>query len=368
MLLYLTIFAIVALLALSAVMMNKPRALTVVEGLAIAALFWILSFSRWENGTDWEPYLYVYSSMALHGTIRDAFSGFMSMEPGYLMTNLALGWANSYHLFLCVIGLIVIGLKAVRIVDLSPCATYSFLIYLASLLGDIFFVRQSIAISICFFSLGFLIRRQHKVFILFVLIAATFHYSALLFLMAIFFAKERRRTPLSAALVFAISITISLLLFNRLASTAGYIFAPLQYLSDRLGYLTDNETIGALSSTSRNAVRLIEKILVYFFFAYRLPFVDTRYRRNYTVLLNLYYVSVLMTCLFSLEAIAMLRFSLYFSATEIILFPIAILSYSGIRRQAIAMLWTGYAFLRFWVLLQPYYDLYVPYRFFSQRL
>lgn len=368
MLLYLAIFATVSLLALSGVLMNKPRAVTVVEGLAIAVLFWTLSFSRWENGTDWEPYSYVYSSMALHGTIRDAFSGFMAMEPGYLMTNLALAWANSYHLFLCVIGLVVIGLKTIRIIDLSVCVTYSFLIYLASLLGDIFFVRQSIAISICFFSLKYLLDRKPWRFVFCVLLAATFHVSAIIFLIALLAGKETPRSPLRDALVLASCGLLSIFFLNRLVELSANIFLPFQYVANRLAYITNNQSVSELSSASRNVLRMMEKIAVYFFFLWRYQYIEDKYRRTYLVLLNLYFVSTLMTCCLSIGAVQVLRFAFYFSTSEILLFPLAIISFRGLNRQLCAVAVACYSLLRFLLLLQPYYDLYIPYKFFELKI
>jgi hypothetical protein len=365
---YSLLFAVVGLLALTSIGFEEPKVISNAKAIIIAAVFWILSFARWENGTDWVPYNFVYESLALHGTLHDALTGYMGMEPGYLLANLALGWAHSYHFFLLMIGLSVIGLKILRIVDLSPCATYSCLIYLAAMLGDIFFVRQAIAISICFFSLKYLLKQQRKAFALCVLFAATFHYSALIFLLALAFAKDKRRSLRTDATVFTCCIVVSIVLFDRLLQSTGSLLLPIQYLTDRLAYITDNQTVSALSSTSRNVIRMLEKILVYFFFVSRYPYVDATYRRTYSILLNLYYVSVVIICCFSLNVVQILRFAFYFSIPEIILFPIAILSFSGLRRQIVAGAGVGYAFLRFWMLLQPYYDLYVPFNFFGQKL
>lgn len=368
MILYYVLFGFVAFGALSSIGFKEPRMITSAKAVVICALFWLLSFSRWRNGTDWAPYIYVYKSLAQNGTWRDVFAAPMGMEPGYTLLNLILGWADSYHFFLMVAGLLIIGLKLYRILDLSSCATLSCLIYLSVFIGDIFFVRQAIAISICFFAIVYLIDRRPKHFIASVLLASMFHYSALVFLVALPLCKGKPRSALKDFIVLASATVLSTLFLGRLIHMSVGIFVVVGYLADRLQYLTQNDTVGHLSSTGRDAMRLFAGICVYFFFLYRRRYVHPDQQRLYSILLDMDFIATLIICTFSMNAVAILRFAWYFSISELLLFPLAVLSFRGLQRQVVALGVVLLSFVRFWILLRPYYHLYVPYNFFGLKI
>lgn len=368
MILYYALFVLVAFGALSSIGFKEPRLITSAKAVVICTLFWFLSFSRWQNGTDWAPYIYVYKSLAQNGTLHDVFAAPMGMEPGYILLNLLLGWAHSYHVFLMVAGLIIIGLKLYRILDLSSCATLSCLIYLSVFLGDIFFVRQAIAISICFFAIVYLIDRRPKKFIAMVLLASMFHYSAIIFLIALPLCKGKPRSALRDFVVLALAAVLSVFFLDRLIHMSAGIFLAVGYFADRLQYVTHNQAVGHLSSTGRDALRLLASVAVYFFFLYRRRYVHPDQQRLYSILLDMNFIATLIICTFSMNAVAILRFAWYFSISELLLFPLAVLSFRGLRRQVVAVGVVLLSFVRFWILLKPYHNLYVPYNFFGLKI
>ena len=82
MILYITLF--VGLCALSLfeafpIWKTNRLALTIFLG----GTFWALSFSRWENGTDWNAYHSLYESFVSAPSFANIFSG--GIEPGYLL-------------------------------------------------------------------------------------------------------------------------------------------------------------------------------------------------------------------------------------------------------------------------------------------
>lgn len=90
-----------------------------------------------------------------------------------------------------------------------------FFIYLLITLGMFYFmltgVRQNIAISICLFSVQFLIKRKYIIVVLLISLAYTFHKSSLLFLFAILI-YDRQFTTLNICLYIAGLVAVSIYL------------------------------------------------------------------------------------------------------------------------------------------------------------
>lgn len=358
---YLVIFGIVSLAALTSVAFNERKEIVVAKSVLLCAMFWVLSFARWRNGTDWGTYIYTYRSLALHGTLHDAFSGYMAMEPGYLLLNLALGFVGSYHVFLMCVGAVVVGLKLYRIIDLSNCAAISCLVYLCTMFGDIFFVRQAIAISICFFAYKYLIDNKPKKFIFLVLVASTFHYSAIVALVGLFSTRDKPRSVARDATLILLAAVGSKILIGFLSRFIAAEFSLIPYLSARARYITDNSDVSALSSTARDVARIANIALVYLFFSLRSKYITLSSKRIYAVMLNLFFVGTLIVCCFSLVSVQMVRFAMYFTTAEIILLPMAIYTYRGAKRFVALLVFVGYLFLQYIIFMQPYYNAYVPY-------
>lgn len=363
--LYLIIFGVVAISALTSVAFNERREIVAAKATLICAMFWVLSFARWKNGTDWDSYIYVYRTLEMHGTLHDAFSGYMAMEPGYLLLNLMLGFLNSYHAFLMCIGFIIVALKLYRIIDLSTCATISCLVYLCTMLGDIFFVRQSIAISICFFAYKYLIEKKPGKYIACVLLATTFHYSAMVALLGLFAAKQKPRSSTRDLIVLILAAAASAVAMNFLFKYAASYFSAIPYLAAREIYIENNKSVGALSSTSRNLARIANILIVYMFFTQRASYIKDAAKATYTVMLNLFFGASLIVCFFSMVSVEAVRFSMYFTTAGLILFPMAIFTYKGSKRLIALAIVAAYLFLQYIVFMQPYYHYYVPYHFWG---
>lgn len=136
-------------------------------------------------GVDVAAYIPAYE---LAGTLDIAGGGrLMNFEPGYLyFSQLFSALGVSAQLYLGIVAAAVMVPIGATIRRYSVSAWLSILLYVT--LGLFVFsfsgLRQAIAIGICFFALRFIKDKRLLWFVLAVLLAATFHTSALVFLFA----------------------------------------------------------------------------------------------------------------------------------------------------------------------------------------
>lgn len=155
--------------------------------LLVIIAFWILSFIRWETGTDWDSYLRFFQS----NYTLDEFNK-SGMEPLFSFINyIVKSITNQYWVLLLVIGGLIYSLTSTTIYKYSPLPFVSLIVYLMLRKADIFFVRESIALAFCLFSLRYIIDRSFIRFVICIAIGMQFHRSIIVFLPAyfIFMAK-----------------------------------------------------------------------------------------------------------------------------------------------------------------------------------
>lgn len=365
MILYITLF--VGLCALSLfetfpIWKVNRLALTVFLG----GTFWVLSFSRWENGTDWNAYYSVYESFVNNPSFGNIFSG--AMEPGYLFLNYLLVWLHSYHLFLAVLGLLVFLPKLLPILRESPYISVAFLVYFCTMLADIFFVRQSIAISFCFLALWLSYKGHPRWSYCLVLAAVTIHISAAIFAPLLLFPDRTKRLlgrDLTAAIVV---LTVSVAVWKALSVYLSSISMSVSFLllSDKIKYyIVNNTTGGRVDSKLQDGLRIFKDVAIYIYFCVRAKWINQRFASLYARLLQAQFYGTLLVCAFSLTAYTLIRFSTYFTVCEILLFPIALSSHKGFGRVLFASILLAYCIVSLYQgLFSSYYDLFVPFNLY----
>ena len=159
--------------------------------ISTALFFWILSFIRWETGTDWDSYLSFFEKCSKYEEFRDdgGFELFYA-SLSYLVKSIT----SDYSVFLFVIASIIFPLTYSTIYKFSPLPFVSLLLYLLLRRADIFFVRESIAIAFCLFSIRYIINRNLLQFVICVVIGMQFHTSVIIFLPAYWIFKMNIKT------------------------------------------------------------------------------------------------------------------------------------------------------------------------------
>ena len=148
---------------------------------------------RWETGADWTPY---YNFFEYNERLTDFIEDPYQFEYGFGYLNyIVKNIFESYNVMLAIISCIVVVLKYTTLYQFSPYPLLAGVINFSNFNGDIFPVRQYIAIAICFFSIRYIIRENKVFFIMAILIATLFHVTALVFLLAyyLYWAKISTR-------------------------------------------------------------------------------------------------------------------------------------------------------------------------------
>ena len=195
--------------------------------LFLALPLYLLGIFRGDTvGGDLYNYLLYFDVICIKNKFADIWD-VSSHEPGYrIFTYIISCISKSHRAFL--IGTFTLSFigPVYLIYKFSKMPLFSYVLYYALGFYTNTFnnVRQSIAISICFLSIGFLLNRDFRKFLLTVLFALMFHYSAVFFLFLyplinkqITFKNVTFVLGGGIILYFAASISIVSLLLNVLA-------------------------------------------------------------------------------------------------------------------------------------------------------
>lgn len=170
----------------------------------VIIFFWFLSFIRWKTGTDWESYLYFFIN---NNTIEEF--QYYEFETFYTYLNYFVkGITDQYWVLLLIIGSVIYFLTSQTIYRYSPYPFISLLVYLMLRKADIFFVRESIGLAFCFFSIRYIEKKQLYMFIFTVLIAMQFHRSLVVFFPAYFFFHQNWNFKKTLYIIICTSIVV----------------------------------------------------------------------------------------------------------------------------------------------------------------
>ena len=181
--------------------------------------FYLLSFLRWERGTDWPSYYELYESPFLYGD--------GSFELPYYGLNILFGTilGLDYTWFL-LFQATIIYFYLYKSIQLN-CKYWVVALFCSYIIlgnGGIFFVRQTIAMCIIFYAYRYIPQKDYKKFFLQILFAACFHSASLIALPLIYIydLKINRRFMYVLALsVFATIFLYKYGLLERFESKLG---------------------------------------------------------------------------------------------------------------------------------------------------
>ena len=195
--------------------------------LFLALPLYLLGVLRGDTvGGDLEYYLPYFDEMCRATNVSQIWS-VSSQEPGYQLYTYLISRISPTHraFFIGTFTLSFIGPVAL-IYRYSKMPFLSFVLYFAMGFYTNTFnnVRQSIAISICFLSLSFLFNRNLRKFLFSVLLAATFHYSAIFFTLLYPLVNKR--------------ITFKRIFFMLGGGSVLYVFSSMAVMSFLLNILS----------------------------------------------------------------------------------------------------------------------------------
>ena len=200
----------------------------------IFALF-IISIGgfRYEIGTDWLNYSYLFEELSY------------DMEPLFLFFSyIVLAVGGSFHLFVFIIFVIAFLLKIWSFEKLSKSIAISLVIYFGFwfMVYDINQIRQGFALGLIGVALYFTYKDNFKGFLIVVLLAATMHYPAIIFLPFYFFRNIVIKKKYMILIVFVLFIFALFGVTNTLISYIVNIsgFDVLDVLSHKVKTYNEN--------------------------------------------------------------------------------------------------------------------------------
>lgn len=269
------------------------------------------------NGLDFDAYLSIFNYSISFTDIGE----FVQFEPFFL---LLCSLFPSYEVFIFVFMIINLYLISKTIFRYSPYPCLSLFVYISIyyLLGPMGQLRQAIALSIMIYAWRFF---SDKKFLLFILVASLFHYSALLCLVIYFIPNklyEKKVYIIFIILAFVLFLPAQKLMINILTHFIGSIDSIIGAKLEI--YMSREEAIISIPL-------LMYKLMITFLLLLK--------RKNllaissiFPKLLNMYIFSLSLYLFLSFSGTINGRLTLYFSLSEILLLP---LLFEVLRKQQI---------------------------------
>lgn len=320
----------------------------------LISIFFILAFSglRWNTGTDWDNYFeYFQNQENVH-----------LFEPGYVsLVKFSKLLYNNYTFFLILFSTIILVFFGKANYELSPYPIFSVFIFISLVLP--FWVRQSFSLAILFFGFYCLTIDNKKLFVIFILLASLFHYSAFIALPLIFFYDSylslKRVFILLISAVIISKLNLLSLTLDSLIQLLGFTeyFGIIKFST----YLTSETINDNINYGLRNLVSMVN------IFAYVALFLFFRNRLNknkvvFNIFLNIYLFGAIINLLSMGDVDTLRRFSMFFSIAPVILFPILIQNLKDkFLKITFVLVITVISFGRYYGNLTSYWSEYYPY-------
>ena len=320
----------------------------------------VLSGLRWKTGTDWDMYYYYFTTYKSFDEFNNGQFEFLYSSYAYIIKSLT----NSYSVFLLVTSIFIIGFKAIMFRKLEPYFLVCLFAFYAIYMGDLFPVRQNIAISIALLSFYFIIKRQKLAFVISVIVATFFHNSAIILLAAypIFYMKMSNKLIL---ILIATSLLIGLsdVLTSALRELKGLFNLGGGFLSERITDKLQSYTTDSYSSNiSSNVAFLISaarRLIILPIVLYLRKDIKSTVFNGY---INLFVFSNIIFFLLSKVSIVFVRFTSYFALAEILMIAIVLRSQKDKRIKVLLLIFFAiYLAIRLIVSINTYRDLFDPY-------
>lgn len=316
---------------------------------------YVLSFIRWETGTDWNAYYTYFTNSAILRSNSD-------FEPLFAFINI---FANNvfgeYTFCLFILSSILFYFQTRGIYKMSIYPLTSLFMLVGIQFANVNYVRQWVAVMILFYSVYYIQQKKFFPYLACVLVAFLIHRSSLIFLFA-WWIYRLRLSKKTMILIMIISVAFSSavsILFNSIGGLFGEV---VQYkLSVYMDDFDQTEGTG-FSSFVTILKGVLNKCLIFFVIVFFMDKIVEKYPyvRGY---FNLYWFGVVLYFLLVGVNLVFVRFSYAFDFMLVVLFPYL---FSIIQKSSNkTFLWgflSIYLMMRMYVYLNSYIDLFVPFK------
>lgn len=310
MLLLASLYAIALVLAFFVFFEDKKDAYT--RGVFIAVILVLCALTAFRPiGADADSRSYTN----LYGNVREEF-----IELSFVwIVQLVHALFEDVRWLFIIYALLAIPVHAYGIFRLSPYVLLSVSLWFAHyfLIQDFTQIRVAVSLGLWFVGLVHLCRKERWKYLGFVLLAIFFHYSAVAFLLPLFFSNKpmslRGRCVLGGIIVFVY--------FLYFAHIDLIVSLPIPYMQNKLDDYERMRDMGVMGDEINvfNVVFLL-RIVLFFYMLIKYPMIVKRYP-NVTLLLKVYCCSLATYVGLSTLPIVAGRISELFGVVEILLFP-----------------------------------------------
>lgn len=322
--------------------------------------FLLLGGLRWDTGTDWDQYLNAFYGTK---TLYDIFEIHnFEFETGFLLLN----WfshliADNYTACLMVQAIIIFILLKYALEQQSIYPILSLLIYYSMSLAGIFFVRQTIAMTMLLFATKYIFERDKKKFIIWVLIAMMFHRTSVFYLIA-YWCYNWRIGWAKMCVMFVFSIFAGLMLAKIVLTLLGSLDLGIVSLKINAYMKSGEDDNYTIYSTMGTIIRAAFNRCV-LFFMYWLFLKNTRkVNPMINCLININIIGACMYFALAPIALSLARVTAYFDIVQILIIPYFFFHRKLGERALIFTIVILYSMLRLYVALTSYTDAYIPYK------
>lgn len=307
---YVAIFVLITIFSL-------PKEQRIFYRPVLFVMFIISAFRSANVDRDYQNYVTL-----LHLSASDIF---YPIEPTFKIISWVSANIFGYDtlLFIFYAGVIVF-FKSKFITRTSPYIMLSLLVYFSNtfLLHDMTQIRVAAASAIAFYALKYLVEKDKPKFFLFLLVAFSFHYTAIIFIVAMFF--DQRRVSAFYIVIYTLALIAvygAYFLGINILTLLSYINLP--YVQAKYAdYSAQNSSVDFVPINVYSALQLIHVMIVFYSFSVSRKIKPST---ELVLIIKLYSLAPLALVLFSFIPVFSLRISEFFSVAEIVLLPSLVL-------------------------------------------
>jgi hypothetical protein len=193
-------------------------------------VFWLLSFMvpfllaalRWQVGTDYGTYVFLYTDINSIHTFGRFLAQLPVTEPAFILLNFFAKAVFGHYQFVFAVSALIITAFFYRAMEdyYEKCSVMIMaIVFLALLFGtSLNIVRQMIAVAIVFYATRYVFMRRYGAAAAFLAVAALFHYTALIVIPFWIFRQQTKKHQTLRILMFS---------FIMLLVVAGVVFGPV---------------------------------------------------------------------------------------------------------------------------------------------
>lgn len=321
----------------------------------LSVFLFILSFIRWETGSDWENYYDFFIHAPDWGEFRE-------FEPLFATLNTLtyyIGGNYTSLLFILSAILFLFQTKSISLYSLYPITSLYILMGIS--FGNVFYIRQTIATCILFYATKYIEEKKLLQFLFLIIIATLLHRSSIIFIFAwwIYNLNLKKKTIIYTVIASLFASALAAYILNFMGQLIGGVIS--YKLNEYMG--ESDSTGGSAHSYILLVVKgVINKCFVLFLALYLIDKVKEKYPafRSYT---NLYWFGTILYFATMGISIILVRFSFPYDIFQIIILPFA---FSFLQRKSnkvfFFIILSFYLYIRMYMYFSSYKELYVPFK------